>query len=126
MNNPTREIQFLSEDELWMVPAVRELERLLDELVAAWPASPWTRYKFEVVLIAAEQGRFAEAYAGVLWSRDRFNLWREALARRQPASAEVEPSLDDYLARVDAVRAAAGAVIAKLENPASPPAAPDL
>jgi hypothetical protein len=113
---------FLSEDEQWMAPAVRELERLLGELAAAgWPPSPWTRHKFEIVLGAAEQGKFAEAYEGVLWSRDRFNRWQESLARRKPAAAVAEPSLGDYQARVDAVRLVASSAAAKMEA-AAPPA----
>ena len=112
---------FLSEDEQWMAPAVRELERLLGELAtASWPPSPWTRHKFEIVLVAAEQGKFAEAYEGVLWSRDRFNRWQESLARRRPAACVAEPSLEDYQARVDAVRLVASSAAAEREAVAPP------
>ena len=121
-SNATSDPPFLSEDEQWMAPAVRELERLLRELAAApWPPSPWTRHKFEIVLVAAEQGKFAEAYEGVLWSRDRFNRWQESLARRKPAAAAAEPSLEDYQARVDAVRSAATAASAQMEAAPPPP-----
>jgi hypothetical protein len=123
MNDDTlSDAPFLSEDEKWMEPAVRELERLLGELAAAtWPPSPWARHKFEIVLLAAEQGRYAEAYEGVLWSRNRFNRWCESAAGKPAAAAA--PSLQDYQVRVDSVRSAATAMAASLDTP---PAALDF
>jgi hypothetical protein len=100
-----------------MVPAVTELHRMLFALEEApWPPTPWARHKFEMVLIACEEGRYADAYDGVLWSKDRFNRWLET-AKQRPAS--VGPTLDDYRARVDAVRNTANEAYARMEEEAA-------
>lgn len=84
----------------WMILAVTELRRLLAELEqSSWPPADWTRFRFDVALQAAEDGRFRDACHAALWSPQTA---RQRLQEMRPVGGQT-PSIRDYRERVDVI-----------------------